>query len=236
LLASNRPLYFASSPGYETAWNYGVNFTQNFKIARRNGSFSLDLYRTDFQRQILVDVDQSPTAVYFYPLDGQSFSNSLLATLQVTPVAGFDAKLAYKWNDVRATYAGGVLRTPPLVAKHRALLTLDYTTPGKKWMFNTNLQLVGPQRLPDNSQIPHEYTHDFPPQSPTYALWSAQVTRSWKKLELYIGSENITGFQQHQAIIAVNDPRSPYFNGSQLWAPVMGTVAYLGIRFSPSGL
>jgi len=175
--------------------------------------------------------------VFFYNLKGKSFSNSLLATLQYNLLPGLDIKLAYKWNDVRATFADGILKKIPLVAKHRGLVTLDYTTPNKKWMFNTRVQLVGPQRLPDNSKIPHEYTHDFPEISPTYAIWNAQITRSFgKKLELYIGGENLNGFQQHNAIIAANEPDSPFFNGSQIWAPLMGQVAYLGLRFAPAGL
>ncbi|MCE7924997.1 MAG: hypothetical protein DYG98_18240 [Haliscomenobacteraceae bacterium CHB4] len=244
LLASNRSLVFSppiggagSNPGLEEAWNYGLNFTQNFKIARRTSSFSIDLYRTDFIQQVLVDVDQSPTEVFFYTVDGKSFSNSLLTTFQYNPFPGFDVKLAYKWNDVRATYADGVLRTLPLVAKHRGLVTLDYTTPDKNWMFNTRVQIIGPQRLPDNSQVPHEYIHDFPETSPTFAVWNAQVTRRFgKKFELYLGGENLNGYQQHEAIIAADKPDSPYFNGSQIWAPLMGQVAYLGLRFAPAGL
>ncbi|TNE51758.1 MAG: TonB-dependent receptor, partial [Bacteroidetes bacterium] len=140
------------------------------------------------------------------------------------------------WNDVQATFADGRLKTLPLVAKHRGLLTLDYTTPNKKWMFNTHVQLVGTQRLPDNSQVPHDLVHHFPEQTPTYAIWNAQITRSWKKVEVYLGGENLTSYQQHHAIIAVEDPTSPYFNGSQIWAPIMGPMAYLGVRIAPSGL
>lgn len=237
LLASNRALNFAPDLELEEAWNYGLNFTQNFKVARREASFSLDLYRTDFVKQILVDVDRSPTEVSFYNVDGKSFSNSLLATLQYTPLPGFDVKFAYKWNDVRATFSDGVLRTVPLVAKQRGLVTLDYTTPDKNWMFNTRVQLVGTQRLPDNSLVPHEFVHDFPALSPTYAVWNAQITRRFgKNLELYLGGENLNGYQQHNAIIAANEPDSPYFNGSQIWGPMMGRVAYLGLRFTPAGL
>lgn len=236
VLASNDTLHFGDNLGLEQAWNYGVNYTQNFKFARRDGSFSLDVYRTDFDRQILVDVDQSPLHVYFYNVDGKAFSNSLLATLQYNPLPGLDVKLAYKWNDVRATFADGQLKTLPLVAKHRGLVTLDYTTPNKKWMFNTNLQIVGPQRLPDNSQVPHEFKHDFPTISPTFVILNAQITRSWKKFEIYLGGENLTGYQQHAAIMAARDPWSPYFNGSQIWAPMMRGVGYVGVRISPSGL
>ena len=237
LLASNRNLRFAPDLGIEAAWNYGVNITQRFEVAKRQASFSVDLYRTDFTRQVVVDVEQSPTQIYFYNLTGKSFSNSLLAMLQYNLLPGLDIKLAYKWNDVRTTYADGALRTQPLVAKQRGLITLDYTTPNKHWMFNTSMQIVGTQRLPDNSQIPHEYTHDLPINSPTYAIWNLQITRHLnKKFDLYIGGENLTNYQQHQAIIAANDPTSPYFNGSQIWAPTMGAVGYLGVRFSPSGL
>ena len=237
LLASNRTLRFAPDLGIEAAWNYGLNLTQRFKVARRDASFSVDLYRTDFTRQVVVDVEQSATQVFFYNLTGKSFSNSLLAMLQYNLLPGLDMKLAYKWNDVRLTYADGALRAQPLVARHRGLATLDYTTPNKRWMFNTAVQIVGPQRLPDNRQVPHEYTHDFPAISPTYATWNLQITRHLgKKFDLYLGGENLGNYQQHQAIIAADQPTSPYFNGSQIWGPTMGTVGYLGLRFSPSGL
>jgi hypothetical protein len=48
--------------------------------------------------------------------------------------------------------------------------------------------------------------------------------------------ENISNYQQHHAIIAANEPNSPYFNGSQIWAPMMGRVANLGVRYAPGGL
>jgi hypothetical protein len=253
LLASNRTFQFARPPlgsnetvlGPEIAWNYGVNYTQNFKIAQRDASFSVDLYRTDFVRQVLVDVEQPPVltagdttmAVFFYNSEGKSFSNSLLANFQYNVFPGFDVKLAFKWNDVRATFADGRLKSIPLVAQQRGLVSIDYVTPDKRWAFNTYVQIVGPQRLPDNSFLPHELTHDFPAYSPTFSLWNAQITRKFgQKFELYAGCENITGYQQHHVIIAAENPASPFFNGSQVWAPMMRQVGYLGIRWSPNGL
>jgi len=236
LLASNRALNFADNLSYEDAWNFGVNFTQNFKIAGRESSFSIDVYRTDFVQQIVVDVDQSPTEVFFYNSPGKSYSNSMLAVWQYNVFPGFDMKLAYKFNDVQSTYSDNVVRQTPLVAQHRGLVSLDYTTPGKLWTFNTYVQIVGTQRLPDNSEVPHEYIHDFPQNSPVYGIWNAQITRHWPKFEIYVGGENLTGFQQHNAIIAANDPWSPYFNGSQIWGPMMRQIGYVGVRFSPTGI
>lgn len=237
LLASNRALTFAQDLGLEEAWNYGLNYTLNFKVLRRESSISIDAYRTDFVQQIVVDVDRSPVEVFFYNAPGPAFSNSILATWQYNPLPGLDVKLAYKWNDAQATYADGIRRALPLIARHRGLVTLDYMTPDKNWMFNTRVSVLGPQRLPDNSQVPHEFIHDFPENSPTFATLSAQVTRRLgPKWELYLGGENLNGYQQHNAIIAADQPDSPYFNGSQIWAPMMGQVVYLGVRFAPAGI
>lgn len=249
LLASNRAFVFQSPNvgsvneilGPEEAWNYGVHFTQNVKIAERDASFSVDLYRTNFMRQVLVDLEQVPVgsvqSVYFYNSTAPSFSNSFLINFQYNLLPGLDVKLAYKWNEVRAQFADGILKTIPLVAKHRGLVTVDYETPNKRWTINTHIQIVGPQRLPDNSFLPHELIHDFPPVTPTFALWNAQITRKINsKIELYAGCENITGYQQHHVIIAADQPDSPFFNGSQVWAPMMRQVGYLGVRWSPSGL
>ena len=245
LLASNRSFQFDSNIGQEEAWNYGVNYTQNFHIAEREASFSVDLYRTDFVKQVIVDLEQAPIIngadstflVAFYNSPGPSFSTSFLANFQYNLLPGLDVKLVYKWNDVRAKFADGELKFQPLVAKHRGLVSVDYKTPAEKWLFNTYVQIVGPQRLPDNSYVPHQYIHDFPPMTPTFALWNAQVTRKiGTKWELYAGCENINGFNQHHAIMASGEPSSPYFNGFQVWAPMMRQMGYLGVRFSPNGL
>ncbi|MFN0035995.1 MAG: TonB-dependent receptor domain-containing protein [Saprospiraceae bacterium] len=253
LLASNRAFQFSRPPfgnaaeklGPEEAWNYGLNYTHNFKMAGREASISVDLYRTDFVRQVLVDVEQPPVVieddttmvVYFYNSEGRSFSNSFLVNFQYSPLPGLDVKFVFKWNDVRAEFADGNLKTVPLVARQRGLVSVDYTTPNKRWAFNTYAQIVGPQRLPDNSFLKHELTHDFPPITPTFALLNAQVTRKFgKNLELYGGCENITGYQQHHAIMDAGRPDSPFFNGSQVWAPMMRQVGYLGLRWSPSGI
>jgi hypothetical protein len=55
-------------------------------------------------------------------------------------------------------------------------------------------------------------------------------------MELYLGCENINGFQQHHAIIAANEPASIHFNGAQIWGPMMRQVGYLGLRYAPAGL
>lgn len=229
-----RALYFAQDLSYEEAWNYGANLTRNFHLFSRKGNINVDLYRTQFVRQIVVDVDRSPTSVSFYNAPGPSYSNSAVATVQYNLVKGLDLKLAAKWQDVRTTFADGVLRTPPLVPRYRGLVSLDYETPNKKWSFNAHTQIVGTQRLPDNSQVPHNFTHGFPATTPTFALLNAQATHHFNsKWEIYLGGENLTRYRQHAAILSADQPWGSYFNGAQVWAPMMGPIVYMGVRIAP---
>jgi len=236
VLASNRTLHFAPDLLFESAWNYGFNLTHAFKILGRPATTSLDLYRTDFDRQILVDVDASPTDVYFRYAEGPSWANSAIAMLQVSPYPGTQVRLGGKLNDVRAAYAGGRYDTPVQLPRYRGLLAADFETPSKRWMFNATLQYVGRQRLPDNSTVPHELHHDHAMQAyaPHYLMLGAQVTHRWKTIEVYVGGENLTGFRQHDAILSASDPWSPYFNATQVWAPIMGAIGYAGMRFTPA--
>jgi outer membrane receptor for ferrienterochelin and colicins len=236
LLTRAKTPVFQAGIGLEEAWNYGMNYTYNFKIGGRNASISADAYRTDFVTQLLVDVDQSPEQPFIYNSPGKAWANSILVVAQWNVWKGLDAKIGYKWNDVQSTYSDGLLRQAPLLPRQRGLVTLDYTTPNKKWMFNLRTQILGQQRLPDNSEVPHYLVHGFPEKTPVFAIWNAQITRSWKKIELYLGSENISNYQQHEAIIDPANPWGTYFNGAQTWAPMMGNVVYLGVRYAPAGL
>ena len=232
-LASYRTWIQRPDNAPESAWNYGINLTREFKWKGRKGNIALDLYRTDFTHQVLVDVDRSPLEVHIYSAGGPSWSQIAMIMAQYSFFKGFDAKMNFKWQDVQAVYSDGVRRFAPLTPRYRGLLTLDYTTPNKKWMFNLRSQLIGPQRIPDNSQVPQHHTEGFDEYSPVYSLWAGQAT--WQiseRNELYLGGENLTGFQQHAAIISWDNPESPYFNGAQLWAPMGGRVIYAGWRMS----
>ena len=59
---------------------------------------------------------------------------------------------------------------------------------------------------------------------------NAQFTQKIKNLEFYIGCENIFNFTQENPIISAEDPFGPYFNISNIWGPVKGREAYIGLR------
>lgn len=232
MLASNRTIAILENLEMEDAWNLGFNYTQNFKIAEREGSFAFDAYRTTFNNQVILDMDADYQLAQFYNLNGKSFANSLLAVFSQEIIKGLDLKLAYKFNDVKVTFRDGELREQPMVAKHRGLVTLDYITPNENWELNLNSQLVGTQRFARLTDNPFHTNDQHIGEAPAYTLLNGQVTRNiGERLEIYAGCENITNFTQDNPILDWQNPFGENFDAGHIYAPITGAMGYIGVRF-----
>lgn len=227
LLASNRDIKFEDNLSPEVAWNYGANFTYSFYLNGREGMINLDAYRTDFENQVVVDIEQLGK-LSFYNLDGQSHAISLQADVMLELVDGLDVKAAYKINEVRTTFKTEELSSP-LTPKNRAMLNIAYSTPSDKWMFDVTLNRVGESRIPLHA---NENTFDLSAGfSDPFYLVNSQITRKFKKWDIYLGSENITNYTQENPIISASDPSSDIFDASIIHAPIYGRMFYAGLRF-----
>ncbi len=212
----------------EIAWNYGLNLTYKFTLDYRNGSVSADFYRTDFENQIVMDLEANPQQVSFYNLDGKSYSNSFQVQFDYELINRLDARIAYRWYDVKTTY-NGELKEKPLLANNRAFINLAYETK-KNWGFDLTINWQGKKRIPDLSTNPVEYQMDS--YSPNFFLMNAQISKSWsQKFDLYAGVENILNYKQKNPILASDQPFSPYFDSSLIWGPVTGRNIYFGLRY-----
>jgi outer membrane receptor for ferrienterochelin and colicins len=228
-LASSRSISIADDLDIEEAWNAGINLTGYIHFGERELRLSGEAYRTSFIKQIVTDLDSSPDIVSFYNLDGKSWSNVFQIEAQMQPVTGLDVTAAWRWNDVRQTI-GGELREKPLSSRYKGLLTISYTTRMRKWQADYTLQYNGPGRVPSTMANPEPYAR--PDYFNAYPVMNAQITRYFKKWSIYIGSENITGTRQHDAIIAADDPFGEYFDAAMIWGPVHGRKLYAGFRFA----
>ncbi len=225
-LGTNAALPYGLKP--EVAWNYGVNLTQKFRLDYRDGAVSVDYYYTNFENQVVVDVEDANT-VRFYNLDGMSFANSLQGQLDYELIRGLDVRLAYRWYDVKTSYTSG-LKQRPLVATHRAFVNLGYET-RNTWRFDYTLQWVGTKRVP--SLHDHITGLDIgEAMSPSFWQMNAQISKTWNEVfEVYVGGENLTNYMQHNPIIGANNPYDKGFDASMIWGPVMGRNVYAGIRW-----
>lgn len=228
LLASSRELMIADNIKMEEAWNYGANLTRYFNVAGKELTFNIEFYRTDFVNQLVADADQSARFISFYNLDGKSYANNFQVEAKYEVLRGLDMVGAWRINDVKTTY-NGVLMDRPLISKYKGLVTLSYATPLKKWQFDYTLQLNGGGRVPTTEQNAPE--NQRPDSFEPYQIMNAQVTKFFRKWNIYIGAENIADFKQANPIIAGDDPFGKEFDSSLTWGPVLGRRIYFGLRY-----
>lgn len=227
LLASSREMIIAGDLDIEEAWNGGMSLTASVPLGSKLVRISGEAYRTSFINQIITDMDASTDEVRFYNLNGRSYSNVLQFEASSTIFEGFDLLAAWRWNDVKMT-TDGILREKALTSRYKGLLTASWLTHLRKWQFDYTLQVNGPGRIPSTSANPSAYQRND--SFKTYVVMNAQLTRNFKKWNIYLGAENLTNFKQHNPIISAEDPFSEYFDSSLIWGPVHGRKIYAGFR------
>ena len=217
----------------EIAWNYGGSFTQSFLLFGKSADVSLDLYRTDFQNQVVVDVMQSPQQVLFYNLRGNSFANSFQIEFNYEMITNLRLRSAYKMYDVQTDYLSGTFQKP-LQAKKRFFGNLEYETSSfsnsQYWKFDFTYNWIGAQQLPNTQS--NSNTDRLPKFSSAYSLMNTQITRVFSSLfEVYVGGENFGNYTQPKAILGAENPFGATFDSSIVYAPIFGQMYYAGLRF-----
>jgi outer membrane receptor protein involved in Fe transport len=203
----------------EISWNTGLSLVQGFSFKKRKGSLSLDAYHTRFAQQLVADRDTLLGYVVFKNLAAASVATVLQAEFAYEVIRGLDLRLAYKFQDVRALYAGK-LQTQVLLPRQRFFTNLAYQTRNKRWEYDLTYSRYSAVRLPHHGD------------GKAWGLLNAQVTRSWKSLELYLGGENLLNFRQDHPIMDPQNPFGTQFDATQVWGPIMGWNAYFGLRFT----
>jgi hypothetical protein len=216
-------------PKMEEAWNYGLNFSKHIDLNNRELTIGLDIYRTDFINQVIIDRDADAQKVLVYNLDGRSYSNSIQLEANYELLRGLDVTAAVRFNDVQMTL-NNELQEKPLVNKYKGLVSLSYATNLRKWQFDLTTQFNGVSRLPSTAGNPEPYRLDD--YSPAYTIVNAQVTKFFRKWNIYLGGENLTNFKQNNPILAANEPFGPYFDSSIIWGPINGIKVYAGLRYT----
>ncbi|KAB2908646.1 MAG: TonB-dependent receptor [Ignavibacteriales bacterium] len=228
-MASSRQFLVNSTLPYEEALNYGLNLTRYFMMGGRELRITADYYRTDFQKQVVADIDSDPQKIIFQDLNGQSYSNSYQIEMEYNFIWGLGLTAAYRYTDVKTTY-NGVLRTAPLQSRFKVLTTLSYTVPERDWVFDATFLVNGPGRIPSTTSNPEPYR-----RGEEFNAWiniNAQITKKFDLFEVYLGAENLTDYTQPNPVIASDDPFGQYFDAAMIWGPISGRKFYAGIRLS----
>ncbi len=238
LFATSRSINILNTSGNiygldpEIAWNYGVSYLQGFNLFKRKADITFDYYRTDFENQIVVDLE-NPQEINFYNLEGDSYANSFQIEFNHNTFEGFDLRLAYKFYDVKTQYSSGKLEKA-LTPKHRLFANASYETHvrenGAHWRMDATYNWLGEQRFSSTVSNPVQY--QLPEYSPTVGTLNAQITRVFSpKFEVYLGGENIINVRQDNPIVSADNPFGPNFDTNFVYGPIFGSSYYAGLRF-----
>lgn len=220
LLASGRYIIINSDIKQEEAWNVGASIGMNIPISGKNLELNAEYYYTDFKHQMIMNLDgaKGEHTLFIENLDGKSYSHTLQVDATYPLLSGMSATAAFRLNDVKCTY-DGVLCKKPLTSRYKGLLTLSYKTPLELWQFDVTGQLNGGGELYDQSRYP------------AYFQLQAQITRDFRNFSLYLGGENLTNYKIDNPIINSHHPWNAAFDATQVWGPITGAMAYIGVRF-----
>jgi outer membrane receptor protein involved in Fe transport len=140
-----------------------------------------------------------------------------------------ECNIAYRYVDAKTT-TGGILQDRPLFSPQRILGTASYSFDENKWQLDATVIWNSGGRVPSTKAFPDSLR--FADRFEAYARASAQLTRRFETIDLYLGVENITNTLQRNAVIDPFDPHSKYFDASLVWGPLEGRLVYLGLRWT----
>ena len=225
LLANSKTWVVPLSLMPEVSWNIGGSLVQEFKLFDKKATLTLDYYHTLFVNQLIVDRDFDNNAVVFKNLEGSSYSNSFQTEISFSVIKNLEFRLAYKFLDVKAEYAG-IMQQQVMIPRQRGFFNVGYITRDKRWEYNATVSVFGESRLPGLTPT------DDVEYSEVYPMINAQITHVFKKWDFYLGGENLSNFKQKNAIIDAENPFGSNFDATRIWGPIMGINIYAGVRFS----
>jgi len=227
LLASSREIIFEEEPNPEEAINMGINFSHSFFWKDLSMVIGVDFYHTRFINQVYPDYDSDPGKAIISNFRGKSISNSFQAETKFIFTEDLEFKLAYNFLDVYRFDEGSKVELP-FNPTHRIVSGISYRHPEKAYQLDMNLHWYGKQRLANTKINPEAFR--YPDWSDPYSVLNMQVSKTWSKLEWYLGCENVLNFRQDKPIIGWQDPFGPYFDTSNVWGPTRGREIYSGLR------
>lgn len=227
VLSSSRLVVAEGSIGIEDAVNSGIGATATFYADNRPLAFSVEYYHTYFRHRMVADFDSDPYAVVFKNVDGTR-SHSLQFELNWQFLPDFDLTAAYRMNRAPVNVGFGDEELP-LASRSKGLVSVSWQPDMSIWQVDLTAAFNGSGRMPRPYELP-DGGLSWPRRYGAFTQLNAQVTRNFRHWSVYAGGENLTGYRQKNPIIGANDPFSPGFDATMVYAPLHGALFYVGLR------
>lgn len=247
VLASNRIVHVTSNNAaypnglpMESATNLGFVLSGNTKWFYRNLTWSVDVFHTLFDQQVVMDWD-SVGQLKMYALNtnvkAQSVSQTAQFEAQFSPVKRMEVRLAYRYVNTYVDYESG-RRSLPFISKNKIYTNLSYSTKmfGNKnrILFDLTAKWSDRQRMPLHQD---EVLFGVGNASPAFWVINTQVSLAKEeKWDFYLGVENLLNYKQNRVVVYSNiESSNPIFDSNFSYAPAFGRMMYVGFRMRLGG-
>jgi hypothetical protein len=192
-------------------------------------TLSGDYYYTLFDNQIFPDYDSKVNTAIIENYLEKSASHSIQLENKIIFTQNFDIKIGYNYLDAYKI-DNGIKINLPFNAKHRWIANTSYSTKNDQWQIDITYRWYDSRKLPSTEGYPENL--QLKSSSPRYQQLDFQLTKRWKKFQIYSGIENIIDSRQNFPILGYETPFGQFFDPSFNWGPTKGREMYIGIRHS----
>ncbi|MCZ7555216.1 MAG: TonB-dependent receptor [Bacteroidia bacterium] len=227
LFASWRDIVVPTALQPERAISYGFNAVRQYDAGGLSGMLTLDIFRTEFQNQIVADFDQRSDAVIIANLGERTTSDHLMFEATAQLPFGLGLRGSYMLTEAVEIH-GGVRKLPPFISRHRALAVMTMDMFRERLTATLSAEWRSGQSLPNSALWPAEFR--LPAISPAFTLLNAHLNANLGRIDVYVGVENLLDFRQSGPILNARRPFEAHFEPTFAWGPVKGREAYAGTR------
>lgn len=238
-LSGSREVVLTERLRPEKSWNASLHYNLFIDQGKGIGNLDVSAFYTRFSNQIVGDFLSDPNKIIYANLVGQGHTKGLSIQYDCQYPSGFRTLIGLSLLDVyrvRIKPDGSSFRESQLLAPAlSSTFSVSYSL--KKFSIDFTGKILSPMKMP---VLPNDYRPAFSPWVP---LLNAQATYSLKEtVSLFGGLRNLTNFFPRYALMRPFDPfdrkideQNPYgytFDTAYNYAPLVGTTAYLGLRWS----
>lgn len=247
-LTGAREVIFLEDLAPERSQNVNWNVVQNIFV-KSGTRLSIDgtLFYTYFENRIIADYDTDPNAIVYANLDGYAESKGFSLNLEYASAKALKAWVGGTLVDV-ATIEDGIRSQPVLTERMSAVWSIAYTIPKLGIVLDYTGNLYGPMRLPLLGPLDERAEY-----SPWWSLQNIQLSKAWKRFEVYGGVKNLLNYTPPANSIArpfdpfdkqvsfnadgtvmptANNPQALSFDPTYVFAPNQGRRFFMGFRWT----
>jgi outer membrane receptor for ferrienterochelin and colicins len=240
-LSGSRNVIIKNDLNPEKSFNANINYVFNNTYNFGNINIDATAFYSYFTNKIIGDFETDQNSIIYDNLDGHAVSRGISVNTDL--VFRFPLKLNFgvTFMDVYRTERNNnnefekqqQLHAP----KWSGNYTVSYSFP-KRWTVDLTGNWYGQMRLPI-------LENDFRPEySPFYMLTNIQLTKSFKRFELYGGLKNIFNFIPKNPLMRpsdpfntsvndpINNPNGYTFDTAYNYAPLQGIRSFIGLRYT----